>query len=112
MLEVTISESTKARIRVSPTTAAGLPASLDGTVTVDAASGDAVNPVAVVESADTFTVQADLPPDVLAADFDFNVGGDADLGAGVEPLADVVRVHVTKDKAVNLGLTQVEVVPR
>lgn len=115
MLDVTLDNSTKARIRVVPTTASGKPARIEAgslTVTPGTAPDGVSNPVVAIESDDTFTVQADLADGTATADLDFTVTGDADLGAGVTTLTDVVRAHLQTEQATNLGLTQVEIVPR
>ena len=112
MLEVTLDTASKVRVQIKPVSLSGKPATIEaGSLTVTPADG-LVNPVVNLESADTFTVQADLPDGATVSDADFTVSGDADLGAGVETISDVVRCHLTTEKAANLGLTQVEIVPR
>lgn len=115
MIEVTYSATEKARIRVSPVTTSGGPAKIQAgslVVTPTAGSGQALNPVVEIEGDDLFTVRTDLPADGVLADLDFEVSGDADLGGGVKTITDVVRTHVTTEQAANLGLAQVEIVPR
>lgn len=117
MLEVTASETEKARIKVVPVDANGKPSKIQaGSLTVVPATttGNAANPVVTMESDDTFTVQADLSPEGASANSftEFDVTGDADVGEGVEPLTDRIKLNVSSSKATNLGLTSVEVVPR
>lgn len=116
MLEITMDGASKARIQLKPKTASGASAPVQaGSLQVVArdGSGTAVNPVVVIENADTFTVQADLPGDgSLAADLTFDVMADADLGPGEKTLQDSIVAHITAEQATDLGLTSIEVVPR
>src|SRR5262245_61801998 len=112
MLEITCDVASKARVQIKPTSLSGGPATIEpGSPTV-APADNVLNPFVAMESADTFTVQCDLPDGETIADADFVVSGDADLGAGVKTISDVVRLHLTTEQAANLGLTSVEVVPR
>lgn len=98
MLEVSCSDVQKVLVTLNPITQSGKPAKIDGAVAVEVQSGDA-----------TFEVQADgLSFFVISAnpgDTSYLVSADADLGAGVENISDVVLLHVAGEKAVNLGLS-------
>lgn len=104
-LEVSCTTEEKVRIRIAPKTNAGNPATIQvGSLAVVSTSGDGV---ATLEDDVTFTIQGDA-----LASSTFEVSGDADLGDGVTNIVDVVTLNVTSANATNLGLGQVEVVPR
>lgn len=114
MIEVTCSDVQKDRLQVKPTSGGVASKIQAGSLVVTpVAGGLAVNPIATVESDDTFTVQADLPADgSVTVDQDFEVSGDADVGAGVETIKDIVRLHVNAAKADALGVSDLGAVAR
>lgn len=120
MLEVSASMAEKFRFRVRPLTNTDppRPAEIEAgslKVTSVEASGSAINAVAEVENADTATVQADRGPDAVDTDVitvDFLVEGDADLGAGVKTIQELVRLTVPIEQAGTLKLEPVGAVPR
>lgn len=115
MLEVTCTNAEKFRVQVVPVTASGKPAKIQSgslvvTAVTDGSTG--VNPLATIESDDTFSVQADFADGSASAVQLFTVEGDADLGAGVVTISDTVTLNVTSEQAVNLGLAALGAVPR
>lgn len=105
MLEVSCDTESKVRIRVVPKTKSGAPAAIQtGSLSVVTQSGDGTF---ALEDDVTFTVQG-----TALADSSYLVSGDADLGDGVVTISDTILLHTTGAMAENLGLTQVEVVPR
>lgn len=77
----------------------GRPAVLDGALTVTRQSGDGT-----ILQDPALPLQFKAVSGDLLADTVFLVEGDADLGAGVEPISDTVTLTVTGAKARNLGL--------
>lgn len=77
----------------------GKAAELDGALTVTRQSGDAT-----VEQDPNLPLQFKLVSGDGLGDSVFKVDGDADLGAGVEPISDIVTLTVSGAKARNLGL--------
>jgi len=99
MLELTITNEQKVQVTLFPVTEGGDPAKLDGAPAWSVVSGDStVEPAEDGMSA--FLVSADDPGDT-----DFMVEADADLGAGVQTISDIVRLHVAGAQAKNLGLS-------
>lgn len=88
----------KARVTASPTTLSGLTASLDGPLAGAVVSGDAT-----VEPGNS-NLDLVIRPGVTLGDVVVRISGDADLGAGVVLLEDLVTVHVVAELAANLGL--------
>jgi hypothetical protein len=107
MQEVTLTNEQKAIATLTPKTATGQPAELDGAPTWTVVSGDGT----VVPSADGKTCEL-IPADAPAVgDMDVQVSADAEFGPGVTNITDLVRLHVSGAQADNLGLTT-EVVPK
>lgn len=98
-LEVNMTDEQQVVISVSPVTATGKPATLDGpiTVTVSAGDGTVVQDPATPNSATL--VSGGL------GDTTYVVSGDADLGAGVQTISDTATIHVAGALATSLGLT-------
>ena len=104
-LEVSCDTASKVRVRINPTTNTGALATIQpGSLAVITTDGDGV---ATVEDDITFTVLG-----TALADSSFLVSGDADLGGGVVTISDALLLHTVSEQAKNLGLGQVEVVPR
>lgn len=97
MLDVYVTNEEKILVSVSPKTHAGQAALLDGPVTVSAQSGDGT--VTMVDDNSFYLNSGALPGDTA-----FLVSGDADLGAGVENISEVIILHVSGAKAANLGI--------
>jgi len=98
MLEITITNEQKVKVTVNPVTEAGVAVPLDGPIVVTPTSGDGT---AMVEpdGVSAYLISGDQPGDTV-----YTVSGDADLGAGVENISDVVTLHVEGAKAAALGL--------
>lgn len=98
MLELTITNEQKVKVTITPVTATGKPAALDGAPSWSVSSGDST--ISVAEnglSADL--ISSDAPGETM-----YVVSADADLGAGVENVTDSIKLVVEGAKAVNLGL--------
>lgn len=99
MLEISITNEQQVRVALTPVTATGKPAKLDGVPTWEVVTGNStVQPADDGMSAQL--VSADDPGDT-----DFLVKADADLGGGVQEISDVIRLSVAGAQAANLGLT-------
>jgi len=105
-VEVTLTNEQKVSVTLSPKTATGKPAQLDGVPTYTVQSGDStVVPAANGLSAEL--ISSDTPGDTQVL-----VEADADLGAGVVTISDIITVHVQGAQAENLGLTVGTPVPK
>ena len=98
MLDLTITNEQKIKITVNPVTEGGAPVVLDGPIIVTVNSGEATAEVQP-DGVSAYLISGDNPGDTI-----FGVSGDADLGAGVETVADIVTLHVEGARATNLGL--------
>lgn len=99
MLEISITNEQKVKVTLTPVTAAGRPAKLDGVPTWQVSSGDST----VVPSADGLSadlISSDIPGETM-----FVVSADADLGQGVVNITDSVKLTVEGALATSLGLT-------
>lgn len=97
MLELGCTNEEKIKITVNPVTAAGKPAPLDGPVTVTVQGGEGT--VAMVDDKSFYVVSGDNPGDTS-----YLVSGDADIGAGVETIQDIIILHVAGAKAASFGM--------
>lgn len=98
-LELTLTNEQKVNVTVTPKTQSGKPAKLDGKPTWEVTSGGAT--LAVADDG--------LSADIISSDDDLSdslvqISADADLGEGVETIADTVLVHTKGANASNLGL--------
>jgi hypothetical protein len=96
-LEVTLTTEQEVEVSVSPVTAGGQPAALDGAASFTVQSGDCTVQVeddthAVIQAGGTLGDSVVL------------VAGDADLGSGLATIQDTVTVHVVHAAAQSLGL--------
>lgn len=99
MLELKITNEQKIEVALTPITATGKPAELDGPASFTVISGSAT--VEVLEGGrSAFLVSGDLP-----GDSEILVEADADLGEGVETISDIIKLSVLGAKAASLGLT-------
>jgi len=98
MLDLTIDNEQKVKVTVNPVTGAGNPVVLDGTIEVAISSGDGTFEVQP-DGVSVYLISGDLPGDTV-----YTISGDADLGAGVVNIADVVTLHVEGAQAQALGL--------
>lgn len=95
---ITITNEQKVEVTLDPRTAAGNPATLDGTPTWTVTAGDATLEVAT-DGLSAFLVSG-------AADVNsvIEVSADADLGEGVQTIVDTVDLAVVAASASALGL--------
>lgn len=107
MLSITMTNEQKRRVVLTPTTATGGPAAVDGV------------PVwTVVDGKCTLDVAPDgLSAFIISEDDDAGIShisilADADLGAGVVDISDTVEATVTGAQASQLGLTAEAAVPK
>lgn len=105
MLELNITNEQKIPVTVNPVTATGRPAQLDGPIVVTVQSGDGT--VETVDDRTFKAVSGDNPGDTV-----YLVSADADLGAGVVTVSDIVTLHVAGALAESLGLTAGAVEPK
>lgn len=98
MIEVKITNEQKIAIGVSPVTATGKPAQLDGEVVFEVQSGDVT--IERIDANNAFIVSGNLPGDSVVI-----VSADTDLGEGVETISDIVKITVEGARAASLGLT-------
>lgn len=98
-LSVTITNEEAIDITANPVTSTGKPAKIDGALSVSVVSGDSTFTQDPATPNMVTLVSSDNPGDTQ-----FAVSADADLGAGVETISDVVTLTVAGAKAVQLGL--------
>lgn len=98
MVEITISNEQKIKVTLAPVTAGGKPATLDGIPKWEVVNG-AGTLEASADGLSCYLISSDAPGDSV-----FAVSADADLGDGVENIADSITLHVQGARALNLGL--------
>lgn len=98
-LEITLTNEQKVTVSLTPKTATGKTATLDGVPTWEVVSGSAT----VVAAANGLSAVITSSDDPGATSI--LVKADADLGAGVEEIADTIAVNVEGARASNLGLS-------
>lgn len=106
-LTVACTNEQKITITAAPKTATGKPASLDGPLTITVQSGDGL-----VEQDPATPLQFKAVSGDALGDTVYLVEGDADLGAGVETISDLVTLTVSSAKAANFGLVVGPVEPK
>src|SRR5262245_28838673 len=106
MLEISITNEEKVKVTLTPVTATGKPAKVDGVPSWEVVTGNST-----VEPAED-GMSADLISSDDPGDTDFLVKADADLGEGVTEISDIVRLAVAGAQAANLGLTADAPVPK
>jgi hypothetical protein len=102
IMDITITNEQKIPVRLEPKTAGDKPSSVDvlnSTPTWEVISGDATLAVDA-DGLGATLISGDNP-----GDSEILVKADADLGEGVEEISDVIRLHVSGARAVNLGIT-------
>lgn len=99
MIEIKITNEQKVKVSLTPVTDTGKPAKLDGKPTWEVVSG--FSTIAV----DPDGMSADLVSEDNPGTTVFAVAADADLGEGVEEVADTITLTVEGARARNLGLT-------
>ena len=106
MLEIIINNEQKIPVTINPLSPSGKPAKLDGAPTWTVQSGEStINVVSGGLSAEL--VSSDNPGDTMIL-----VSADADLGAGVVEISDVIKLSVQGVLAANLGLIAGPPVPK
>lgn len=99
MLDLSVNTEQKVKVTITPLSASGKPAKVDGKPTWTVTSG-----VGTVQASDdgmsAFLVSGDVPGDTIVL-----IEADADLGEGVETISDTIQLHVQGVNAANLGLT-------
>jgi hypothetical protein len=106
MLELSVTNEQKISVTLTPVTATGKPAKLDGTPTWEVQSGSST----IVVAADGLSaelVSSDDPGDTT-----YLVKADADLGSGVVEISDIIKLTVLGAQASSLGLTAGVPVPK
>lgn len=96
-VELNITNEQKVKVTVNPVTLAGNPATLDGPIKVDVQSGDGT--VEMIDDKSFYLISGNAPGDTA-----YTVSGDADIGVGVENVADVIVLHVAGARAAHLGM--------
>lgn len=97
MLELVCTNEQKIKVTVTPVTAAGSFAPLDGPISVSVQSGSGT--FEMVDEKSFWIISGD------PGDTPFLVSGDADVGEGIETISDIVMLHVEGAKASSLGIT-------
>lgn len=97
-LEISITNEQKIKVTLTPTTATGKPAPVDGQPEWTVVSGDATVEVAE-DGLSAYLISGDAPGDSQVL-----IEADADVGEGIENISDVIRLTVIGARAVNLGL--------
>lgn len=98
MAEVTLTSEQKVKVTLTPTTATGKPAQVDGQATFEVVSGDAT--VENIDLLSAYIISGDA-----AGTSVISVSADVDLSEGVQTITDSITVTVTDPLASNLGLT-------
>lgn len=106
MLELDITTEQKRNVVITPRTAVGNPASLDGAPSWTVASGNCTLEIAP-DGLSADIISADTPGESMIV-----IEADADLGAGFVPISDSIKMVVNGAMAVSLGLTAGPAVPK
>jgi hypothetical protein len=106
MLEVNLTNEEKVNVTLHPVTSTGKPATVDGVPTWAVVAGTGTTEPAS-DGMSCFIISSDAPGDT-----DVQVEADADLGAGVTTITDLVRAHVAGAQAEALGVTADTPVPK
>lgn len=107
MLAIAFTNTEKKRVVLNPKTSTGAVATVDGVPTWTVTAGKCTLDVAA-DGLSAFIVSADDDAGVSS----ITILADADLGAGVEDISDIVEATVTGAKAANLGLSAEPAVPK
>lgn len=98
-LGVASNNEQKIKVTAQPQTTSGRPAQIDGAVRVSVQSGEATFTQDPAEPLSFFAVSGDNPGTT-----EYLVEADADLGAGVVNIQDIVTYEVSGAQAANFGL--------
>ena len=99
MIEITITNEQKVKVTLAPVTDTNKPAKLDGKPVWAVQSGDSTLQVDE-DGMGAYLVSADAPGDAVVL-----VTADANLGEGIEEIADTIKLTVEGARAENLGLS-------
>lgn len=98
MIEIKITNEQKVKVTLVPVSDTGKPAKLDGKPAWEVVSG--FSRLVVADDGMSATlISEDDPGDTV-----YEVSADADLGEGVETIADTIKLTVEGARAKNLGL--------
>jgi hypothetical protein len=100
MQEFTLKTTEQVRLVANPTKTDGSPSAIDPNTQMSATLVTGDGATAPGNSASEVIVAANT-----VGDHTFNVDADADLGAGVVTISEVVVLHVLEELAANLGLS-------
>lgn len=98
-MDITLTNEQQVHATLTPVTPKGKPAQLDGKPVWSVSSGDCT-----VQNVSDDGLQADLVSGDSPGDSEILIEADADLGAGVVTVSDVVKVTVVGAMATSLGL--------
>jgi hypothetical protein len=94
-IEVTLTTEEKCRLAITPVTAGGQPAQVDGEAQWSVEGTCTIEPI---DETSAWVVAGAM------GDSTVTVGVDADLGAGVVPIGDTALIHVNNPQAASVGL--------
>lgn len=97
-MDITITNEEKVLVTLAPKTSTGKPAKLDGKPEWRVESGDSTIEVAD-DGLSATLISSDTPGDTI-----FIVEADADIGEGIETIAESLKLTVSGAKAANLGI--------
>jgi uncharacterized lipoprotein YbaY len=96
-LDLVCTNEEKILVTLSPVTASGKPASIDGSVSVTVVSGDST--FDLVDDFSFYVVSSDVPGNTS-----YLIEADVDIGDGVTYISDTVNLVVNGALAKNLGM--------
>lgn len=105
-LDLSITTEEKINVKIAPVTSQGKPATLDGAPTWEVVSGNGTVEAAA-DGLSAFIVSGDSPDSIVV-----RVSADADLGAGVTTIEDIITTTVTNAQAAALGITNDAAIPK
>jgi len=94
-IEVSMTTEEKCRLAITPVTAGGAPAQVDGEAQWSVEGTCTIEPI---DETSAWVVAGAM------GDSTVSVGVDADLGAGVVPIGDTALIHVNNPEAASVGL--------
>lgn len=105
-MDITLTNEQKVQVTVTPVTATGKPAAVDGAPKWTVSTGDATLDIAA-DGLSAFLISSDTPGNSVVV-----VEADADLGSGVVSVSDSINLTVEGALAANLGLKAAPPVPK
>lgn len=106
IMKITITNEQQVQVTLTPVTQGGQPAQLDGVPTWEVISGNST--ILVAEDGKSAILRSADDP----GDTEILIKADADLGAGVVEVSDVIQLTVAGAMAASLGLTVGEPSPK